>query len=53
LGVSGATPEAGVPVLRLAIGCAAAGAIVEAFAPPGWDNALIPVAVAAAYRYFA
>ncbi len=39
----------GVPVLRLAIGCAAAGALAEAFAPPGWDNALIPVAVGAAY----
>lgn len=48
LGAPGAA-DGGVPVLRLAIGCAAAGAIVEAFAPPGWDNALIPVAVGAAY----
>jgi dolichol kinase len=53
LGAPGAMPEAGVPVLRLAIGCAAAGAFVEAFAPRGWDNALIPVAVGAAYLYFA
>ena len=45
-------PDVGVPVLRLAIACAAAGALAEAFAPPGWDNALIPVAVSAAYRYF-
>jgi dolichol kinase len=48
LGVPGMTGE-GVPVLRLAIGCAAAGALAEAFAPPGWDNALIPVAVGAAW----
>jgi phytol kinase len=48
LGAPGAA-EGGVPVLRLAIGCAAAGALAEAFAPPGWDNALIPVAVGAAY----
>ena len=53
LGSPGAVPEAGVPVLRMAIGCAAAGALVEAFAPRGWDNALIPLAVGAAYRYFA
>lgn len=48
LGAPGMTGES-VPVLRLAIGCAAAGALAEAFAPPGWDNALIPVAVAAAW----
>jgi phytol kinase len=48
LGVPGVAGE-GVPVLRLAIGCAAAGALAEAFAPPGWDNALIPVAVGAAW----
>jgi phytol kinase len=53
LGPPGAAPEAGVPILRLAIGCAAAGALVEAFAPRGWDNALIPIAVGVAYRYFA
>ena len=43
----------GVPLARLAIGCAAAGALVEAFSPPGWDNAAIPLAVAAAYRALA
>lgn len=36
-------------VLRLGIGCAAAGAVAEAFSPSGWDNAAIPLAVAAAY----
>jgi dolichol kinase len=39
-----ATPPG--PFLRYAVGCGAAGAAVEAFAPPGWDNVVIPVAVA-------
>jgi dolichol kinase len=43
----------GVPAVRLAIGCAAAGALVEALSPPGWDNAAIPIAVAGAYRLLA
>lgn len=43
----------GVHAVRLAVGCAAAGALVEALAPPGWDNAAIPLAVAAAYRFLA
>lgn len=43
----------GVPAMRLAVGCAAAGTLVEALAPPGWDNAVIPLAVAAAYRLLA
>lgn len=51
LGAPGA--DGGVPVLRLAIACGAAGAIAEAFAPPGWDNALIPPAVGAAYLFVA
>jgi phytol kinase len=40
----------GVPTVRLAVGCAAAGALVEALSPAGWDNAVIPLAIAAAYR---
>ena len=43
----------GVTPWRLAIGCAAAGAAVEALSPPGWDNLSIPVAVAAAYAWLA
>lgn len=42
-----------VTAVRLAVGCAAAGALVEAVAPRGWDNAAIPVAVAAAYHFLA
>lgn len=44
---------AGVPVARLAVGCAAAGTLVEALSPPGWDNAAIPLAVALAWRALA
>ena len=40
----------GVLTLRLALSCAAAGALVEALSPPGWDNAAIPLAIAATYR---
>jgi dolichol kinase len=47
----GAGPDDGISVVRLAVGCAAAGALAEAFSPPGWDNAAIPVAVGAAYRF--
>ena len=43
----------GVHAVRLAVACAAAGAVVEALSPPGWDNASIPLAVAAAYRLLA
>lgn len=43
----------GVHAVRLAVGCAAAGALVEALSPPGWDNAAIPLAVAAAYHFLA
>lgn len=43
----------GVAAVRIAVGCAAAGALVEALAPPGWDNAVIPLAVAGAYRLLA
>ena len=43
----------GVVPWRLAIGCGAAGAAVEAVSPPGWDNLGIPVAVAAAYAWLA
>jgi dolichol kinase len=42
-----------VHALRLAVGCGAVGALAEALAPPGWDNATIPVAVGAAYHYLA
>ena len=44
---------AGVVPWRLAIGCGAAGAVVEAISPPGWDNLSIPVAVAATYAWLA
>ena len=44
---SHATPPG--PFLRYAVGCGAAGATVEAFAPPGWDNVAIPLAVAAVF----
>jgi len=40
----------GAHAIGIAVGCAAAGMVVEAMAPPGWDNAAIPLAVAAAYR---
>jgi phytol kinase len=43
----------GVHAVRLAVGCAAAGALVEALSPPGWDNAVIPLAVAAAFHFLA
>jgi len=43
----------GVTPWRLAVGCAAVGAAVEALSPPGWDNLGIPVAVAAAYAWLA
>jgi len=39
--------------VRLAVGCAAVGAAMEALSPPGWDNALIPIAVGLAYRTLA
>jgi dolichol kinase len=35
--------------LRFAVGCGAVGAAVEALSPPGWDNVLIPVVVAAVF----
>lgn len=41
------------PVLRFAIGCGAAGALIEAFAPPGWDNLLLPVGIGATYCWLA
>jgi len=47
------TVTPGVAAVRLAVGCAVAGALAEAFSPSGWDNATIPLAVAAAYRYLA
>jgi dolichol kinase len=43
----------GVHPWRLAIGCGAIGAAVEALSPPGWDNLSVPVLVAAAYRFLA
>lgn len=43
----------GAHAIGLAVGCAAAGMVVEALAPPGWDNAVIPLAVAAAWRALA
>jgi phytol kinase len=43
----------GIHAVRLAVGCAAAGALVEALSPPGWDNAVIPLAVAAAFHFLA
>ena len=46
-----ATP--GVHAWRLAVGCAIAGALAEALSPPGWDNAAIPLVVAAFYRALA
>ncbi|HKQ18954.1 MAG TPA: hypothetical protein VJW75_04340 [Candidatus Eisenbacteria bacterium] len=42
---------AGVTPWRLAVGCAALGATVEAVSPPGWDNLSVPLAVAAAYAW--
>ena len=46
-----ATP--GVHAWRLAVGCAIAGALAEALSPSGWDNAAIPLVVAAFYRALA
>ena len=43
----------GVHAWRLAVGCAIAGALAEALSPPGWDNAAIPLVVAAVYRALA
>src|SRR6185503_5028523 len=43
-GASGAFPW------RMGVGCGAAGAIVEAWTPAGWDNLTIPLAVAGAYH---
>jgi len=61
--VAGTTPTAifgpwpaetpGAPVLRLALGCGAVGALAEALSPRGWDNATIPVLVGGAYRLLA
>ncbi|HEY7728247.1 MAG TPA: hypothetical protein VID50_07305 [Candidatus Eisenbacteria bacterium] len=42
-----------LPVLRLAVGCGAAGALIEAVSPTGWDNLSAPVAVAVAFRVLA
>lgn len=39
-----------LPFLRFAIGCAAAGAAVEAVTPPGWDNVTIPIAVGGVFH---
>jgi len=46
-GASGAFPW------RMGVGCGAAGAIVEAWTPAGWDNLTIPLAVAGAYHLLA
>ncbi|MGE5180178.1 MAG: hypothetical protein ACM3PF_13910 [Bacteroidota bacterium] len=46
-----ATP--GVHAWRLAVGCAIGGALAEALSPHGWDNAAIPLVVAAFYRALA
>jgi len=43
----------GLPALRLAVGCGAVGALVEAISPTGVDNLTAPVAVAAAFRALA
>lgn len=43
----------GVMPWRLAVGCGAVGAVVEALSPPGWDNLSVPVSVAAAYAWLA
>jgi len=53
VGAVAARPGGAVHALRLAVGCGAVGALAEALAPPGWDNALIPVAVGAAYHVLA
>lgn len=45
-------PDA-LPALRLAVGCGAAGALVEALSPAGVDNLTAPVAVAAVFRALA
>ena len=42
-----------LPALRLAVGCGAAGALVEAISPTGVDNLTAPIAVAAAFRALA
>lgn len=42
-----------LPLVRLAVGCGAAGALVEAASPTGWDNLTAPVAVAVAFRVLA
>jgi phytol kinase len=52
---TGIIASGGGPVyaLRLAVGCAAVGAVAEALSPSGWDNLAVPVAVAWAYRTLA
>jgi phytol kinase len=42
-----------VHAVRMAVGCGAAGAVVEALSPPGWDNAVIAMGVGAAYHFLA
>lgn len=42
-----------LPILRLTVGCGAAGAFVEAVSPTGWDNLSAPVAVAVVFRLLA
>jgi dolichol kinase len=42
-----------LPALRLAVGCGAAGALVEAVSPAGVDNLTAPLAVAAVFRALA
>ncbi|HEX7078006.1 MAG TPA: hypothetical protein VF363_06265 [Candidatus Eisenbacteria bacterium] len=39
--------------LRLSVGAGSIGAAAEAVAPPGWDNLIVPLAVAVAYHWLA
>jgi dolichol kinase len=53
VGAVAASQGNAVHAVRMAVACGAAGAAVEALSPPGWDNAVIPVAVGAAYHFLA
>lgn len=53
VGAVAASQGSAVHAVRMAVACGAVGAAVEALSPPGWDNAVIPVAVGAAYHFLA
>lgn len=51
-GIALAVPGS-LPALRVAVGCGAVGALVEAISPAGADNLTAPLAVAAVFRALA